>query len=211
MNVKLLFLIVFILLKLEGCKEKITDMGYSVVDSSFIKYSIINPSDSVIIINGIKLTLYFPFNSNEITNITSKSTSAFLESNIQFYKIDTLILSQFYTEMYFRAFLKSTRFLEFEESSFKKENFVFSSTQANIKNYGTCIIGKYYFNNAVNAAQRRVTVIINSEKNELSIWNFDNVNINKEGITCDFNVRGKHSFYDLNYSAKSNRFIAILK
>lgn len=165
----------------------------------------INVSDSEIIIFGTKLSLKSFENCKQL-NTDSAKEEEFLNNNIQYYYCDTLVPSLLNTEIFYRTILKTTHFLEFEESSFRQENFTFSVIHKSINNYGTCIIGKYYFSSASNSAQRRATIIINPQKKEISIWNFEDIKIDKEGLICDFNVRGRHSFYKLSYSIDCKKF-----
>jgi hypothetical protein len=132
-----------------------------------------------------------------------------LNDNIAVFSSDTIIENQLKEQVYYQAFLQKTHFLEFEESSFYKGNFTFTFEEGFIKNYGKCFVGKFYFSAAINAAQRRATVIINTERKEISIWNFDDINIRKNIAECDFNVRGKHTIYRIGYADKCKSFILL--
>lgn len=154
--------------------------------------------DSIMLINDSKITIKLikRFQSKKKTKIKDK----FLSTKIQYFDIDKIDRNQLLKEIYYRNFLINTHFLEFEESDFYKENFSFTIIKKSIKNYGVCYIGKYYFSNAANSSQRRATVIINIDKNEMSIWDFDDVSVIKEGLKCDFNIRGEHTIYKLIYT-----------
>jgi hypothetical protein len=161
--------------------------------------------DSIMVINDSKIRMKSIKSCK--SNVKDRVDNDFLNTNIQYFNIDVIDKKQLSKEIYYRNFLTKTHFLEFEESDFYKENFTFSLIQKSIKNYGKCYIGKYYFPNATNSSQRRTTVIINIDKNEISIWDFDDVNIIKEGLKCDFSVRGKHTIYRLIYSSQCKIFI----
>ncbi len=191
-----------------ACQNPTTTHIESVVKDSALNTSVKNDSskDTVISFNGSKLSM-LPVNCNQPSNDSIKAVRDFMNSNIRYFKSDTIIVNQLYAEMYYRSFLTETHFLEFELSSFNTGNFTFSVAKSAIKDYGICYIGKYFFPAAVNAAQRRAIVIISKEKKEISIWNFDDVNVSKNGLVCDFNVRGIHTLYKMNYSAKCKSFI----
>lgn len=167
--------------------------------------NIVGSQDSIMFINNSEV-IAKPI-KNCGSNIKDNSDNDFLNTTIQYFNIDIINKAQLSKEIFYRNFLTKTHFLEFEESDFYKENFTFSLTQSKIKNYGKCYVGKYYFPNADNSAQRRAIVIINVDKNEISIWNFDNVNVIKNGLKCDFNIRGKHTIYKMIYSSACDRFV----
>lgn len=161
--------------------------------------------DSVIFINNTKMIV------KTFTNCAQNNfdDDNFLNDHIRYYKLDSIDKNSLNMESYYRSFLLKSQFLEFEKNSFYKGNFVFSSKWMKIKNYGDCLIVKYYFPNSDNSTQRRTTIIVNLDKKEISIWDFDNIIVLKKVIKCDFNVRGNHTIYKMVYSIKCNRFIKL--
>lgn len=163
-------------------------------------------NDSIIVVNN-SMVVIKPYLDCDLKNNKDNVDNDFLNTHIQYFKSSFIDKKSLLKESFYRSFLINTHFLEFEESSFYKGNFTFSVIQKEIKNYGNCYIGKYYFPNADNSAQRKSTVIINIDKNEVSIWDFDNVTVLKDGLKCDINVRGKNTLYKMVYSLKCGRFI----
>ncbi|KIA82459.1 hypothetical protein [Flavobacterium sp. AED] len=171
------------------------------------KDNVLEQQDSVFVINNSIVKL------KTIKRCTLKSVNIddndFLNTNVQYLYIDSIDKKQLSKEKYYRNFLNNTHFLEFEESDFYKGNFQFLLKKRVIKNYGECYIGEFYFPHADNSAQRRAIVIINIKKKEISIWNFDDLIISKEGMKCVFNVRGEHSIYKVIYSLRCGLFLSI--
>lgn len=131
----------------------------------------------------------------------------FLNSNIAYFSVDKIIPKLLENQKYYQEILQNTHFLEFEENSFTKKNSVFSLRKRNVKNYGECYIGQFYFPTSANSGQVRVTVMINPTRKEVSIWNFDNLQISKTGLDCDFSTRGSHVVYKMVYSNSCDSFI----
>jgi hypothetical protein len=173
----------------------------------FRKDNVFELKDSVFVINNNIVKL----KANKRCTLKSVNIddNDFLNTNVQYLNIDNIDKKQLLNEKYYRNFLNNTHFLEFESNDFYKGNFQFLLKKRIIKNYGECYIGKFYFPHADNSAQRRAIVIININKKEISIWNFDDLIITKEGLKCDFNVRGKHSFYKVIYSLSCGSFLSI--
>src|SRR6478735_5137924 len=122
----------------------------------------------------IVLCFLLPYKSQSYGQSTEND---FTDTHIQLLKNDSININLLSKETYYRSILTKNHLLEFEESSFYKGNFIFSLTKSMVKNYGLCYIGKYYFPDAVNSAQRRSTVIINPDRKEISIWDFENVTV----------------------------------
>lgn len=136
-----------------------------------------------------------------------KEEDDFLHSNIAFFEVKSLPEQRFLNEEYCRFVLRKTNFLSVPESDFKPGNFKFSHFYTNIDHYGKCFVGKFFFPSAINAAQRRVVIIIQKDLKELSILTFDDIKFVDGKLKGDFNVRGKHFIYKLKYSKECKRFI----
>ena len=160
-----------------------------------------------IIVSGTRLKIQ---KKKVCTLIKSKDLNDemdFLNSNVGYFSIDKIIPKLLESQKYYQAILQNTHFLEFEENSFTKKNSVFSLKKRNVKNYGECYIGQYYFPTSANSGQVRVTIIINPERREVSIWNFDNLQVSKTGLDCDFSTRGSHVVYKMVYAGSCSSFI----
>ncbi len=144
---------------------------------------------------------------NLINSPEQKEEEDFLHSNIQFYQLKSLPDPRFINEGYCRFVLKNTNFLTFLESNFMPGNFEFTHFYTNVDHYGKCFVGRYYFPAADNSAQRRTVILLQIDKKELSILNFDDVKFVDGKLNCDFNVRGKHFVYNLKYSNECKRFV----
>ena len=136
-----------------------------------------------------------------------KEEDEFINSNIQFFQVKSMPDKHLIDQEYCRSVLINTTFLSFSASNFLPGYFEFTHFYTNIDHYGKCFIGKFYFPEAENSAQRRAVIIIQVDKKELSILNFDDVKFVGGKLICDFNVRGKHSIHKLKYSNECKRFI----
>jgi len=136
-----------------------------------------------------------------------KEEEEFINSNIQFFQVKSMPDKHLINQEYCRSVLINTKFLSFSESNFLPGYFEFAHFYTNIDHYGKCFIGKFYFPEADNSAQRRAVIIIQVDKKELSILNFDDVKFVGGKLSCDFNVRGKHFIHNLKYSNECKRFI----
>jgi len=190
-----------------SCNTKVSKQDAPVRTEPLHEVVKVKSNNDAVIIKGHRLTLQEPKGCNQIKDKSAIDELTFVNTNIAYYKTDTIIANQLKIQEYYKTFLQQTDFLEIEESNFYSQNFNFSLDRTIIKNYGECFIGKFYFPFAINAAQRRATVIINTDKKEISIWNFDNINVSTIGLDCDFNVRGKHTIYKLIYSLECNSFV----
>jgi hypothetical protein len=196
-----------IILQLFGCREHQGQIQESIVDSTKKdSFKPIVPENSVQVpIDSVFLKK--PLIDCKLMHNQEQQEEDFINSNIQFFEVKSLPDQQFINEEYCRFILKNTNFLSFLESNFLPGNFEFTHFYTNIDNYGKCFVGKYYFSAADNSAQRRAIIILQMEKKEFSILNFDDVKFVDGKLNCDFNVRGKHFIYKLRYSNECKRFI----
>ena len=148
-----------------------------------------------------------PHNCNDLQKSSNKSELEFLIEHIKYYDFNQVDHNKLKDVAYYKLILMSSDFLQFQSSDFIPGNFIFSHEFIYIPKYGRCALGKFYFPSAINSAQRRSTIIINLDRSELSIWAFDDLRITRLGIQCDFNVRGKHTKYNLHYSNSCRAFI----
>lgn len=164
-----------------------------------------SPSDSIIYLtpdkNKKKIKLK-PWNCKK-GNGNCEDECNFLSDFIQYgnIKIDTTKLWDF--EYYKFFILKS-----FPREYFEKDNFVYYTTVENIKNYGKCYIREFRFFHHYGADQERVYVMLNPSKDEVYIFYFERIVIEKDStIKLFFNTRGKVSQRDINYSPKDKSFV----
>ncbi|MFT3822675.1 MAG: hypothetical protein QM731_02100 [Chitinophagaceae bacterium] len=198
---------ILILILLSGCQENQGDVRKTLVDSSNNESLLAITPDSITQMPNDSFFIKKPFIECTSSHSTDQKEEVFLNSNIAFYQIRSLPEKYPVNEDYFRYVLEKTSFLSISESNFIPGNFEFSGFYTNIDHYGSCFIGKYYFPSAINAAQRRVVIILQKDAKELSILNFDDVQFVDGKLKCDFNIRGKHFFYKLKYSNECKRFI----
>lgn len=145
--------------------------------------------------------------SCSIVNKQKEDDNFFLSEFIFYFKTDNINQNELNNEKYYQIILQKSNVSEVPEYFFKKEYHTFSLINKEIKDYGKCYIAEYYFNDALGYMQSKFYVIINTEKSEISIWNFDNLKVAKKGLECDFNVRGKHTIYNFFYSKECEKFI----
>ncbi len=145
--------------------------------------------------------------SCSIVNKQKEDDNLFLSEFIFYFKTDNINQNELNNEKYYQIILQKSNVSEVPEYFFKKEYHTFSLINKEIKDYGKCYIAEYYFNDALGYMQSKFYVIINTEKSEISIWNFDNLKVAKKGLECDFNVRGKHTIYNFFYSKECEKFI----
>jgi len=145
--------------------------------------------------------------SCSIVNKQKEDDNFFLSEFIFYFKADNINQNELNNEKYYQIILQKSNVSEIPEYFFKKEYHTFSLINKEIKDYGKCYIAEYYFNDALGDMQSKFYVIINTEKSEISIWNFDNLKVAKKGLECDFNVRGKHTIYNFFYSKECEKFI----
>jgi|GEM_PF-3320995 len=162
---------------------------------------------SDIIVSGTKLKVQRKKVCDLIKSRGLSDEMDFLNSNIGYFSVDKIIPKFLESKKYYQEILQNTHFLEFEQNSFTNRNSVFSLKKRNVKNYGECYIGQYYFPTSANSGQVRVTVMINPARKEVSIWNFDNLQISKTGLICDFSTRGSHVVYKMVYANSCGSFI----
>lgn len=199
---------IFFIICVVYCKGKtLTQNEKTLVENNLPEINKGQVNDSVIILEGHRLTLQPKNICKQIKSKSDQEDFDFILTQIGYFKTDTIMVNQLKMPEYYKMFLQKTYLFEYGESNFYKNNFTFSLTQPFIKNYGKCFIGTYYFPAAINAAQRRAFVIINVERKEISIWNFDELIVTENGLSCDFNVRGKHTIYKLIYSLECKSFI----
>lgn len=207
-KIKITLLSGAIILLLFGCRERQANVQKGYADSvseNAIKPAV--PEKSTQVPGDSSFMEKALVDCKLIQSPEQREEEDFLNSNIQFFEVRSLPDKRFINEEYCRYVLKHTDFLSFLESDFLPGNFEFTHFFINIDNYGKCFVGKYYFPAADNSAQRRTIIIIQTEKKELSILNFDDVKFVNGKLKCDFNVRGKHSIYKLKYSNECKRFI----
>jgi hypothetical protein len=153
---------------------------------------------------------YLNINKNKMCNTCNKSSEARFISEPFCLLVElgnNINQNELNNEKYYQIILQKSNVSEVPEYFFKKEYHTFSLINKEIKDYGKCYIAEYYFNDALGYMQSKFYVIINTEKSEISIWNFDNLKVAKKGLECDFNVRGKHTIYNFFYSKECEKFI----
>lgn len=147
--------------------------------------------------------------SCSIVNKKKEEDDLFLSEFIFYFKKDDISQNELNNEKYYQIILQKANISELPEYYFKKEYHTFSLINKEIKNYGKCYIAEYYFNDALGYMQSKFYVIVNIDKSEISVWNFDNLKVAKKGLECDFNVRGKHTIYNFFYSEECEKFILL--
>lgn len=197
-----------IILQLFGCREHQGKVQESTIDSTRK-----DPLRPVISENNVQVPVESVFLKKQLVDCNlahsqeQKGEEDFINSNIGFFEVKSMPDKHFIDEKYFRTVLINTKLLSFSESNFLPGNFKFTHFYTSIEHYGKCFVGKYYFPSADNSAQRRAIIILQINKKELSILNFDDVRFVDGKLNCDFNVRGKHIIYKLKYSNECKRFI----
>lgn len=164
-----------------------------------------SPSDSIIYLTPdkdkkkIKLK---PWNCKK-RNGDCADECDFLSDCIQYgnIKIDTTKLWDF---EYYKSFILKS----FPSEYFDKDNFIFGKSVENIKEYGKCYIGEFKFINHNGVDQERVYVMLNPFKDEVYVFYFDKIVIEKNStIKLYFNTRGKVSQRNIKYSPKDKSFV----
>lgn len=193
--------------QITGCSCKCATIsfekeGYNKITQEF------NTSSS----DDITIMLY-PINSK--ANIKLKSwnckkgtgnctdESNFLSDFIQYgnIKIDSTKLKDI---GYYKSFILKS----FPSEYFDKDNFIFGKSVENIKEYGKCYIGEFKFINHNGVDQERVYVMLNPFKDEVYVFYFDKIVIEKNStIKLYFNTRGKVSQRNIKYSPKDKSFV----
>ena len=197
-----------LLLQLIGCHEPQGKVQRSTIDS--IKKDTLKP---IVPENSVKVSVDSNFLKNPLVDCKlnhspeQKEEDEFINSNIQFFQVKSMPDKNLIDEKYCRSVLINTKFLSFSASNFLPGYFEFTHFHTSIDHYGKCFVGKFYFPEADNSAQRRAVVIIQVDKKELSILNFDDVKFIDGKLICDFNVRGKHFIHRLKYSNECKRFV----
>lgn len=176
------------------------------VNDSLKDTSTITKKNRAMVIYGYTVT---PKVIKDCDNImqNQKELFDFVNSNVRYFKLDTIRTAALKRSDLYKTFLTQTGFLNYMENQFDKKYSTFRLSFRNIKGYGPCYIGMYHFPSAPNSAQLRSTVIINTDKKEMSIWNFDNLEITSHGIRCDFRIKGSHTIRDVVYSERCQAFI----
>ena len=134
-------------------------------------------------------------------NCTDESN--FLSDFIQYgnIKIDSTKLKDI---GYYKSFILKS----FPSEYFDKDNFIFGKSVENIKEYGKCYIGEFKFINHNGVDQERVYVMLNPFKDEVYVFYFDKIVIEKNStIKLYFNTRGKVSQRNIKYSPKDKSFV----
>ncbi|MFD2907174.1 hypothetical protein ACFSX9_00355 [Flavobacterium ardleyense] len=144
-----------------------------------------------------------------IVNKKNEDDDLFLSEFIFYFKKVNINQNELNNEKNYQIILQKSNVSELPEYYFKKEYHTFSLINKEIKDYGKCYIAEYYFNDALGYMQSKFYVIVNVDKSEISIWNFDNLKVAKKGLECDFNVRGKHTIYNFVYSKECEKFILL--
>ncbi len=206
MKFKLFPLYLFLIFNILSCykKDKI-DNKLNKIENKAIKDSVkaIDSTKKVFLNNLIKKeNVIYSLNKEKIEN------NQFLSEFIYFFntndlKKDMLVNQHFYERILFESNICKL------PGFFEKNNYTFSLTNKIMENYGKCFIAEFLFKDAPGYMQIKYYVIVNSDKNEISIWNFDNIIFIKKGLKCDFNVRGNHSFYYFKYLKKYKKFVLI--
>lgn len=207
-KLSVLFCIVSLVMLLNACKDKTRNQipAITAVQPDSTQKQEYIPEDIAAPNYGkLKVKRFAP--CKLIKSRSAKEEDEFLNTNINYFETDSFPADK--SEPYFRYLIKNDPFLEIEASNLNKDNFKFSVLPDTINNYGHCIVGKYFFPIAINSAQRRVVIIINEERKEVSIWTFDDVRAADDLLYCDFNVRGKHVVYRMKYSVSCKRFINV--
>lgn len=107
---------------------------------------------------------------------------------------------------YYKSFILKS----FPSEYFEKDNLVFKTSVENIKEYGRCCIGEFKFINHYGVDQERVYVMLNPSKNEVYVFYFDRIVIEKNStIKLYFNTRGKVSQRNIKYSPKDKSFVLV--
>lgn len=197
-----------ILLQLIGCHEPQGKVQESIVDSiqkDTLKQVVPENSAQVSVDSNFLINPLVDCKLNRSPE--QKVEDEFINSNIQFFRVKSMPDKHLIDQEYCKSVLINTTFLSFSASNFLPGYFEFTHFYTNIDHYGKCFIGKFYFPEADNSAQRRAVIIIQVDKKELSILNFDDVKFVGGRLICDFNVRGKHSIIRLKYSNECKRFI----
>ncbi|MBP1644651.1 MAG: CarboxypepD reg-like domain [Bacteroidetes bacterium] len=136
-------------------------------------------------------------------NGNCKDECNFLSNFIQFgnIKIDTTKLWNF-------EYNKSFILKSFPREYFDKDNIIFNTSIENIKDYGKCYITEFKFFHHYGADQERVYVMLNPSKDEVYVFYFEKIVIEKNSnIKLYFNTRGKVSQRNIKYSPKDKSFV----
>lgn len=134
--------------------------------------------------------------------------ASFLNDFVSYFSVDTINEHELSKERFYKSLMQNTFMDIFPEYFFEKEYNTFSlGNKKYIKNYGKCYIAEYYFNVADANMQTRFYIIVNIDKKEISIWNFENLRVKENGIECDFNVRGKSNIYNFFYLNRCKKFV----
>jgi len=163
--------------------------------------------DTIVVIDGVTFRVKNHSQCKYIVGDSIKEVNDFLNSNIRYFKADTIFEDRLYKEGYYESLLKGTNFLKFMPADFNKGNYTFSLSKKMIEGFGVIYIGKFYFPTGANSDQLGAFVMINPKRKEVSIWNFDNLIALKSKLRLDFNLRGNHSFYEMIYSKECKIFI----
>jgi hypothetical protein len=157
----------------------------------------------------------FRMMAKEQCNLSGNSTvieeQDFFDSHIAYFTFDTLSDLDLNREEIWREILLKSAFVNFEVTSFMKQNFKFSNSIVTIPTYGICYWGEYFFPSAPNIAQRTATIMINEDRKQGCILDFDKIELSKLGLRFDFNIRGKHNFGELYFSDSCNKFLKLVR
>lgn len=123
-----------------------------------------------------------------------------------------ILTSDSFYHIIIRKYLEDFEGIDFKtnlilDNTLNKSKFTFSTI--NIKNYGICNLGIVY-SGTCNADQNKTLILINNQKKELSIWNYDEFKFDKQGnISALFRLKDRRTWYYYNYDTSSNCFIPI--
>lgn len=132
---------------------------------------------------------------------------SFLNDFISYFSVNVINEHELVKERFYKSLLQNTFIDILPKHFFEKKYNTFSLQKKYIKNYGECYIAEYYFNTAEANMQTKFYIIVNMDKKEISIWNFDNLKVKENGIECDFNVRGKSIIYNFFYLNRCKKFV----
>ncbi|HYD23019.1 MAG TPA: hypothetical protein VEB40_16160 [Flavipsychrobacter sp.] len=161
-----------------------------------------NSSDSSFAVNGTRLRR---IKKAECSH-AAESESAFVQSNIGYFTFDAIDSAALENREFYRLILISTQFLFFEPHQFDRGTFILR--KINVNNYGMCIWAKFLMPTSPGSGQDGVSVLVNVQKKELSIWHYSDISIGPNKITTVFKVRGRSSAVSVEYSESCGEFIA---
>lgn len=201
----------FLLFIMQNCKDSLIESKNKQTNETPVNKSAVAPlqTDSFILINGHKLQPLKPKDCEQISEGSISNDYDFLHTFIRCFNSDTIMISELNKQDYFQKFLTGTQFLNFLPSDFKKENCVFTVHKVTVKGYGKCYVGHFKLLGAANAAQGGAAVIINIDKNEISVWDFYSIKFVNNILKIVFNLRGNHTLYDMSYSKECGTFIPL--